>query len=193
MKKVNLLDILGSADNKIINRAIETDNAEKLKELKTIEKRKKQSILLRYLSLFSGGFAVFMIGILLYNNSIDNNVLTSNPMIEVKNINELGEYINLNLSKYEIKKIGNMYKFENEELIQITYIDESILRISKEIKDNSGICGAVLDKTEKINGIDVNIYKLDNIFYAVWNDDNYAFSYVFNNSENTTEMLSKLV
>ena len=86
-----------------------------------------------------------------------------------------------------------MYKFENESLIQIKYIDGSTLRISKENGDNSGIYGATLDKTETINGINVSIYKLDNTVYAVWNDNNYAFSYIFSDNDNTTQILSKLV
>lgn len=35
-----MLDILGLTDNEMLNRAIETDNAEKLKEIKILEKEK---------------------------------------------------------------------------------------------------------------------------------------------------------
>ena len=194
MKKINLLDIFGLTDNAMVNRAIETDNIEKLKELKILEKRKKHLSIFRYVSMLAGGLAVLVIGIVLLNNNInDENVLIPNPMTEVKDITELENYIKLDLSKYEIKEIMEMYKFENESLIQIKYIDGSTLRISKENGDNSGIYGATLDKTETINGINISIYKLDNTVYAVWNDNNYAFSYIFSDNENTTQILSKLV
>lgn len=193
MKKINLLDILGLTNNEIINRAIETDSAEKLKELKLLEKRKKYSRLFRYTAIFAGGFAIFIIGLVMFNNINDNNVLIPNPMIEVKDINELSQYIKLDLSKYKIKEIEEMYKFENEDLIQIVYADESTLRISKEKKDNSGIYGSTLEHTETINDIIVSIYKLDDTIYATWNKDNYSFSYIFNSNESVAEILAKLV
>lgn len=194
MKKINLLDILGLVDNQMLNRAIETDSAEKLKELKKLEKRRKCLGLFRYVSMFAGGLAVLVVGIVLLNNNInDDNVLISNPMIEVKDISELEKYIKLDLSKYEIKEINEMYKFDNENLIQIKYADGSTLRIGKESTDNSGIYGATLEKSEKINGVNVSIYKFDNIIYAIWNDDNYSFSYIFNDNDDIALVLSKLV
>ena len=194
MRKINLLDILGLTDNMIINRSIETDSAEKLRELKLLERRKKYSKVFRYASMLAGGFAVLIIGIVLFNNDTnDNNVLIPNPMIQVKDIKELGNYIGLDLSKYEIKDIEEMYKFEDDDLIQIEYTDESTLRISKGVNDNSGIYGASLDSIEQINGIDVSIYKFDNTIYAVWNYNNYSFSYIFNDDENINDILSKLV
>lgn len=194
MKKINLLDILGLVDNQMLNRAIETDSAEKLKELKKLEKRRKYFGLFRYVSMFAGGLAVLVVGIVLLNNNInDDNVLISNPMIEVKDISELEKYIKLDLSKYEIKKINEMYKFDNENLIQIKYADGSTLRIGKESTDNIGIYGATLEKSEKINGVNVSIYKVDNIIYAIWDDDNYSFSYIFNDNDDIALVLSKLV
>ena len=194
MRKINLLDILGLTDNMIINRSIEIDSAEKLRELKLLERRKKYSKVFRYASMLAGSFAVLIIGIVLFNNNTnDNNVLIPNPMIQVKDIKELGNYIGLDLLKYEIKDIEEMYKFEDDNLIQIKYTDESTLRISKGVNDNSGIYGASLDSIEQINGIDVSIYKFDNTIYAVWNYNNYSFSYIFNDDENIKDILSELV
>lgn len=194
MRKINLLDILGLTDNMIINRSIETDSAEKLRELKLLERRKKYLKVFKYASMLAGSFAVLIIGIVLFNNNTnDNNVLIPNPMIQVKDIKELGNYIGLDLLKYEIKDIEKMYKFEDDDLIQIKYTDESTLRISKGVNDNSGIYGASLDSIEQINGIDVSIYKFDNTIYAVWNYNNYSFSYIFNDDENINDILSKLI
>lgn len=196
MRKINLLDILGLTDNSIINRAIETDSSEKLKELKILEKRKKHLKIFKYTSLFAGSFAVLIIGIVLFSNTTsDNNIFNPNSMIEIKDIKELESYIKLDLSKYKIKEIMEMYKFSNENLIQITYTDESTLRISKGKNDNSGIYGATLKEIKKINNIDVKIYEFEGTKYAIWKDEkkNYTYSYISCDNENIYDVLSKVV
>ena len=190
MKKINLLDILGSLDNKMINEAIEIDNSVKLKELK---KREKCTKIFKFATIFACSIVVFTIGLALINNSAESNVLITNPMTQVNDISDLESYINLDLKKYKIKEIKEMFKFESEALIQIKYVDESTLRISKGSKDNSGIMGATLDNTLEINDKNVNIYKLDNTVYAMWQNDNYSFSYVFSDIDDISLVLSKLV
>lgn len=196
MRKINLLDILGLTDNSIINRAIETDSSEKLKELKILEKRKKHLKIFKYTSLFAGSFAVLIIGIVLFSNTTsDNNIFNPNSMIEIKDIKELESYIKLDLSKYKIKEIMEMYKFSNENLIQITYTDKSTLRISKGKNDNSGIYGATLKEIKNINNIDVKIYEFESTKYAIWKDEkkNYTYSYISCDNENIYDVLSKVV
>lgn len=194
MKKINLLDIFGLIDNQMINRAIETDSAEKLKELKLLEKRKRFSGLFIYISIFAGGIAVFVIGITIFNNNFNkDNILLSNPMIEVKDINELEKYIKMDLSKYEIKDIKQMYRFEDDSLIQITYLDDSTMRISEGQIDNSGINGATLKEEKEINNIKVSIYQFENTNYAIWKNGKYSFSYVASDNENIDSILSKIV
>ena len=195
MKKINLLDILGLTDNEMINRAIEIDSAEKLKEIKILEKRKKYFGVFRLASVLAGGMAVFMIGIVLFNNNFNDNTLISNPMTKVESINELEKYIEIDLSKFKFKEIKEMYKFEDDTLIQITYKDDSTIRISKGLDDNSGIHGATLKETKKINDTNVEIYEFDDTIYAVWKDEknSYVFSYVASNNEDINSILSKIV
>lgn len=195
MKKINLLDILGLTDNEMINRAIETDSAEKLKEIKILEKRKKYSGIFRFTSIFAGGIAVFVIGIFLFNNNINDNTLIPNPMTKVESINELEKYIEIDLSKFKFKEIKEMYKFEDDALIQITYKDDSTIRISKGQEDNSGIHGATLKETKKINDTNVEIYKFNDTIYAVWKNEknSYVFSYVASDNEDINSILLKIV
>ena len=195
MKKINLLDILGLINNEMVNRAIEIDSAEKLKEIKILEKRKKYFGVFRLASVLAGGMAVFMIGIVLFNNNFNDNTLISNPMTKVESINELEKYIEIDLSKFKFKEIKEMYKFEDDTLIQITYKDYSTIRISKGQDDNSGIYGATLKEMRKINGTNVEIYEFDDTIYAVWKDEknSYAFSYVASNNEDINSILSKIV
>lgn len=195
MKKINLLDILGLTDNEMLNRAIETDSAEKLKEIKILEKRKKYLKIFRFASVLAGGIAVFVIGIVLFNNNINDNVLISNPMTKVESINELEKYIKIDLSKFKFKEIKEMYKFEDDALIQIAYKDGSTMRISKGQDDNSGIYGATLKESKKINDINVEIYEFNDITYAVWKDEKNScvFSYVASDNEDINSILSKIV
>lgn len=195
MKKINLLDILGLTDNEMINRAIETDNAEKLNELKIIEKRKKYSEIFKFASVLAGGIAVFVIGIVLFNNNINDNVLIPNPMTKVESINELEKYIKIDLSKFKFKEIKEMYKFEDDDLIQITYKDDSTIRISRGQEDNSGIYGATIKESKKINDINVEIYEFNDIAYAVWKDEKNScvFSYVASDNEDINSILPKIV
>lgn len=195
MKKINLLDILGLTDNEMLNRAIETDNAEKLKEIKILEKRKKYLKIFRFASILAGGIAVFVIGIVLFNNNINDNVLIANPMTKVESINELEKYIKIDLSKFKFKEIKEMYKFEDDALIQITYNDDSTMRISKGQDDNSGIYGATLKESKKINNINVGIYEFNDTTYAVWKDEKNScvFSYVASENEDINSILPKIV
>ena len=195
MKKINLLDILGLTDNEMLNRAIETDNAEKLKEIKILEKRKKYFGIFRFASILAGGIAVFVIGIVLFNNNINDNVLIPNPMTKVESINELEKYIDIDLTKFKFKEIKEMYKFEDDTLIQITYNDDSTMRISKGQDDNSGIYGATLKENKKINDINVEIYEFNDITYAVWKDEKNScvFSYVASDNEDINSILPKIV
>lgn len=195
MKKINMLDILGLTDNEMLNRAIETDNAEKLKEIKILEKRKKYLKIFRFASILAGGIAVFVIGIVLFNNNINDNVLIANPMTKVESINELEKYIKIDLSKFKFKEIKEMYKFEDDALIQITYNDDSTMRISKGQDDNSGIYGATLKESKKINNINVGIYEFNDTTYAVWKDEKNScvFSYVASENEDINSILPKIV
>ena len=195
MKKINLLDILGLTDNEMINRAIETDSAEKLKEIKILEKRKKYFGIFRFVSILAGGIAVFVIGTVLFNNNINDNVLISNPMTKVESINELEKYIEIDLSKFKFKEIKEMYKFKDDTLIQITYNDDSTMRISKGQDDNSGIYGATIKESKKINDINVEIYEFNDITYAVWKDEKNScvFNYVASDNEDINSILSKIV
>ena len=206
MKNIKLLEILGMIDDEMVQKAIETNDAQKLKELKLLEKRKKNSTLIKYMSVFASSLAVFVISIIMINNNeIDKNIIDgnsgvsiSNPISEVSAIKELESYIGISLEKYQIKEVETMTKFNDETMIQIYYKDGTSIRISKEQNsDNSGISGAKIESTEIINNIEVKISKLeDNIskrIFATWNDRKYSYTYYSNETENIIEVLEKIV
>ena len=194
MKKVKLLDIFGNIDNEMLERAIETDSKVKLQELKIIEKRKKLSSIFNVLSIFAGGVAVILLGVFTINNfSKPNQILDPNPLVELKSLEELEQYFSIDLSKYNIKEIENIIKYKENKMGQITYVDGTVFRISESNENNSGIHGGILINEKKYNDINVKIYELETVKYAVWQNSNYSYSYITNESENLEEILNKMV
>lgn len=206
MKNIKLLEILGMIDDEMVQKAIETNDAQKLKELKLLEKRKKNSTLIKYMSVFASSLAALVVGVIMINNNgIDksvigenNGVQISNPISEVKSIQELESHIGKTLEKYQMKEIETMTKFNDEKMIQIYYEDNTSLRISEDQNiDNSGITGANVESNEIINNIEVKIRKLeDNVskrIFATWNDEKYSYTYYSNETENIIEVLEKIV
>lgn len=206
MKNIKLLEILGMLDDEMVQKAIETNDAQKLKELKLLEKRKKNSTLIKYMSVFASSLAVLIVGVIMINNNgtdksvigENNGVQISNPISEVKSIQELESHIGKTLEKYQIKEIETMTKFNDEKMIQIYYEDNTSLRISEDQNiDNSGITGADVESNEIINNIEVKIRKLeDNVskcIFATWNDGKYSYTYYSNETENIIEVLEKIV
>ena len=206
MKNIKLLEILGMIDDEMVQKAIETNDAQKLKELKLLEKRKKNSTLIKYMSVFASSLAVLFISVMMINNNeIDKNIIDgnsgvsiSNPISEVNSIQELESYIGVSLKKYQIKEIETMMKFNEEDMIQIKYKDGTSIRISKEqSSDNSGISGSKTESNEIINNMEVKIRKLENDLsksvFATWNDGEYVYTYYSNEIENIMDILEKIV
>ena len=61
-------------------------------------------------------------------------------------------------------------------------------------ENRSGIYGAKLEKTEKINGVDVEFYLYENMRFASWKTKEFEYSYTTNvDDANITEFVTKLV
>ena len=196
MKKINLNDALGKIDDKIIERSIETDSFEKLSELKLIEKKSKQSRLFKYYSCFASAFAVIVLGVFVVfnkNYNDENNVLIPNPMVSIDSLDELEEYLGISSLKLDFKEIDSIVKYSNDVLGQITYKDGSVLRVSKGNNDNSGIYGSKLKSEITINNVNVKIYSLEELEYAVWYKDGYSYSYKKSSSEDITEIIKEVI
>lgn len=195
MQKVNLNDVLGRLDDKIIEKAIETDNAQKLKELKKIEQKKGRVHILKCFSIFSSCVAVFILGVIMLNNRpiSDDNVLIPNPMTQISNLNELSSYLGLDVTNLDIKPIEGIYTFSDEILGEIRYQDNSTLRIGVGNNDISGIYGGTLVEEITINRINVKMKKSEKTNYAIWNDNNYSYSYIKADKEDLKEMVTKII
>lgn len=206
MKNIKLLEALGTIDDELLQKAIETNDAQKLKELKLLERKKKSTMFVKYVSVLASSFAVLTIGIAMMNNKgIDNNMIEgnngvsiSNPISEVNSIEEIESYIGKSLEKYKIKEIEAMTKFNDDKIVQIYYKDDTSIRISKEANaDNSGVSGAKIESTEIINNVEVKINKLEAEVlkqkFATWSDGEYSYTYYSNETENIIDVLEKIV
>ena len=194
MKRINLNDAIGKIDDKIIEKAIETDNVEKLNELKLIEKKTREEKRIKYFSLFASSFAVIILGIFMINNiNYNNEVQIPNPIISIDSLEELSKYLGIKTDNFNFKEIENINKFTSEILGEITYKDNSVLRIGKGNNDNSGIYGSRLKEETTINNIKVKIYTFEELEYAVWQKDGYSYSYRKSSNENITEIVKKII
>ena len=194
MKKINLNEAIGKLDDKMIEMAIETDNVEKLKELKQIEKQKVKEKIINYFVFWTSSFAVVILGIFIINSMNYNNVVQiPNPIVSIDSLNELSNYLGLSTEKFDFKEIKNINKYQNEIFGEIIYKDDSTLRISKGKSDNSGIYGSALVEETVINNVEVQIYSLEKIEYATWQKDGYSYSYRKSNDENIKDIIKKII
>lgn len=194
MKKINLNEAIGKLDDKMIEMAIETDNVEKLKELKQIEKQKVKEKIINYFVFWISSFAVVILGIFIINSMNYNNVVQiPNPIVSIDSLNELSNYLGLSAEKFDFKEIKKINKYQNEIFGEIIYKDDSTLRISKGKSDNSGIYGSSLVEETIINNVEVQIYSLEKIEYATWQKDGYSYSYRKSNDENIKDIIKKII
>ena len=194
MKKINLNEAIGKLDDKMIEMAIETDNVEKLKELKQIEKQKAKEKIINYFVFWTSSFAVVILGIFIINSMNYNNVVQiPNPIVSIDSLNELSNYLGLSTENFDFKEIKKINKYQNEIFGEIIYKDDSTLRISKGKSDNSGIYGSSLVEETVINNVEVQIYSLEKIEYATWQKDGYSYSYRKSNDENIKDIIKKII
>lgn len=194
MKKINLNEAIGKLDDKMIEMAIETDNVEKLKELKQIEKQKVKEKKINYFVFWTSSFAVVILGIFIINSMNYNNVVQiPNPIVSIDSLNELSNYLGLSTENFDFKEIKKINKYQNEIFGEIIYKDDSTLRISKGKSDNSGIYGSSLVEEIIINNVEVQIYSLEKIEYATWQKGGYSYSYRKSNDENIKDIIKKII
>ena len=127
------------------------------------------------------------------NYNDENNVLIPNPMVSIDSLDELEKYLGISSLKLDFKEIEEIIKYNNDVLGQITYKDDSVLRISKGNNDNSGIYGSKLKNETTINNVNVKIYSFEELEYAVWCKDGYSYSYRKSSNEDIIEIIRKVI
>lgn len=207
MKKFKLLDLLGFVDDEIIERAIETDSASKLKELKRLNRQQKHSRIFKIIWL-QGSIVLLVIGAIFFSNagngifkdkpiipSPDNPIdnIKKNPKTEVNGVDELSAYLKLDLSLFDMKSIANVYKHDDSISGEIKYADGEEIRIFLQTKDNSDIYESKLKEEKVIKNINIKIFESGDSLYAKWVKDGYIYVYFSKSLENINKILDKVI
>lgn len=118
------------------------------------------------------------------NSSIPDpkKVEIPNPIIEVETVEEMEQYLDFEVPVLdkEVKSYSVYVEDEYPTMGQIDYADGSELRIKYGTGDISGVYGSTVEQTKKINDVDVDFYKNDQTQYAVWDQNSFTFSYIYN-------------
>ncbi len=128
-------------------------------------------------------------------NSIAPNpspVQDPNPIIEVTTVEEMKQYLDFDVPvlEKEIETYSVLVLNKYPTMGQIIYSDGSRFRIQYGSGDISGIYGGTLEESKDIDGVKVDYYKYKDISYAIWEQNDFAFSYEYtNNGEAEVEAL----
>lgn len=108
-----------------------------------------------------------------------------NPIISVASVEEMEEYLDFEVPVLDKEAASYAVFIEDGYLTmgQIEYADGSEFRIQYGSGDISGIHGGTLEKSEKIDGVEVEQYRYENTTYAIWEQNGFTFSYVYTDSE----------
>lgn len=216
MKKYKLLDEMNKIDDKVLDKVIDIDSEEKLDLAK--RKEKKEFFVNNFKYLFAGCACTcaFVFGIIMLTRNGDKNMelyqerdttKIVNPITEVESVSEIEKIIDLSVpvldkevDSYIVINDTNENTFsitsestsENNKIGRILYSDNSVFSIGR--KNNvSGMFGGSLIKTITINNIKVELYDLEGVKYAEWNNKDIYYSYTANSEENIEEVLEHLI
>lgn len=149
----------------------------------------KKIVLVGWIFVFLVSIGILFVGIWFIMNKdkdVEKLVQMANPLTEVKNTAEMKDYLGYDIpimtdkevSKYIVVGDG---KYANHG--RIIYNDESQFDIEKGDSDVSGIYGGVKKREESISGTKIVIYSYEDTIYAIWNYNNYSYSYSMKNSD----------
>lgn len=120
------------------------------------------------------------------NVALDPNpVQIPNPILTVASVEEMEEYLDFEVPVLDKEAASYAVFIEDgyPTMGQIEYADGSEFRIQYGSGDISGIHGGTLEKSEKIDGVEVEQYRYENTTYAIWEQNGFTFSYVYTDSE----------
>ncbi len=201
MKNISLPEATDKIDDAYIERAIEIDSAEKLRQAMFTERMKKTRLMTRRLATAAACLCIVTAGMLmLRRTSVDNpaevsepgNVMMGNPITDVESYDELERYMGYKVPRLEFKTTETLsvISYEGEpKKAKMVFTDGSQLLMMKGTGDISGIFGATLETTVTVGVVPVYIgvvpvymYRFDSVHYAVWSYKGYSYCYIVNNA-----------
>ncbi len=108
-------------------------------------------------------------------------VQVSNPFLSVDTPEEMERYLDFDIPvlNKEIRSCSILVRDTYPVMGQIDYADGSQFRIQYGSGDISGIYGGEQEKQGEIEGVEVRYYRYEDLSYALWEQDGFAFSYVY--------------
>ena len=104
-----------------------------------------------------------------------------NPIITVSSVEEMEHYLDFDIPVLD-KKAESYSVFVEDSyptMGQINYTDGSEFRMQYGSGDISGIHGGALVEQEEVEGVTVEYYQYADTAYAIWEQNGFAFSYVY--------------
>lgn len=108
-------------------------------------------------------------------------VQVTNPLLEVSSAEEMERYLDFPVPvlNKETARYIVLVQDGHAVLGQVDYADGSCYRIGYGSEDVSGIYSAQTVDTREVAGVSVEYRELDDVRFAVWQQDGYSCSYTF--------------
>lgn len=108
-------------------------------------------------------------------------VQVPNPILEVATEEEMKEYLDFDVPVLDKEVESYLVLVEDgyPRMAQVLYADGSEFRMRYGSGDISGIYGGALEKSEETGGVAVHYFRYGDIRYALWEQEGFAFSYVY--------------
>lgn len=105
----------------------------------------------------------------------------ASPVITVESTEEMEEYLDFYIPVLDKEVLTySVLVLDNYPTIgQIDYADGTVFRIKYGSGDISGVYGSLLEEIKEINGVKIKCYKNTQTTYAVWEQNGFAFSYIY--------------
>lgn len=190
MKKYNLLDELNNIEDKTIEKIINIDSKEKLEIEKRKYKEENKMKKFNFVPICATAVcAVALCAVIVTNQTKTNKniemserVQIASPIIEVDTREEMKKYLGFDVPNVELKNIDKYIVVGYDgyaDLARVLFEDETEFRMSRkgDFENISGIFGGKIDRTENIDGVNVEIYIYNDLQYALWEVGEYEYCY----------------
>ena len=169
-------DAMGELDSKYLEEALH------------FKKRAKKPAWLKWGAMAACFCLVAVAGVIFAQNRgaaapDPDSVQIPNPILTVASAEEMEDYLDFAVPVLD-KEVESYSVFVEDgypTMGQIDYADGSEFRMQYGSGDISGIHGGVPEKSLDIEGVTVECYRYEDIAYAIWEQNGFAFSYVYTN------------
>lgn len=176
-------EAVSQIDGELIEKAIDTDSAQKLREAVRAEKRRAKLKLIRAIAAAAACLCICVCSAILFfskDNRQTQPLRVTSPITEVSSVEEMRRYLGFPVVSLPEKTVSAYLIYASDGLAQIgeiVYSDGSEYRVSRGSGDISGIFGAAADGSFICENVTVSCYSMSDTRYAIWESNGFAHSY----------------